>query len=223
MRTLPTRSTRALVYAGDRCIFKLILWTGRRRAPEASGHSTAAEGKSYTAVQPSNLPEAEEDVAVTDPLLLPRSYFMSIVEGHNGRLSVCLSVIFHNSRSAALSLQYVNNANGCRPNGVGRAKRAERGAPHCEDVRVCVGGRGRGWEHLARLSEPFIVSADGAPLSPRAPPAIWCDRWGKRAHSTYAPMCSMCCIDMIINLFGCQYHTVFVKIQLHILLYLNVK
>lgn len=87
--TLPTRSTRALVYAGDRCTFKLILRTGRRRAPEASGHSTAAEGESYTAVQRSNLPEAEEDVAVTDPLLLPRSYFMSIVEGHNGRLSVC--------------------------------------------------------------------------------------------------------------------------------------
>lgn len=67
-RTLPTRPTRALVYAGDRCTFKLILRTGRHRAPEASGHSTAAEGESYTAVQRSNLLEAEENVAVTDPL-----------------------------------------------------------------------------------------------------------------------------------------------------------
>lgn len=151
-RTLPTRSTRALVYAGDGCTFKLILRTGRRRAPEASGHRQQPRGK---ATRQYSVPISPRQRRMWQSQTLFSYLGATSCPLLKGIMAVCLSVIFHNSRSAALSLQYVNNANGRRPNGVGRVKRGERGAPHCEDVRVCVGcggGVGSTWHTFRSLS-----------------------------------------------------------------------
>lgn len=113
------------------CFLKLILRMGRPRRSCSEGRSSALPKGYWTATSPLPSPALSHSYGAQisqrqrrmrqspTSLLLPRSYFKSIVEGHNGRLAA-----FHFSRQqVGGSLPAVcNNANGRRMNSVGCAK-----------------------------------------------------------------------------------------------------
>lgn len=76
---------------------------------------------------------------------------------------------------------------------------------------------GERWEQMAHFLEPFIMSADGAPISLSTPTATHVTDESTLVLS-YTTMSSMCCIDNITHLFGCQYLTVSIMIRFHIVL-----
>lgn len=108
----------------------------------AKGLFNSGRGWKFFLIYIQNSPGS--DLPVTDPLLLPLSYFKSIVEGHNGCLCAFSLLPFLNGRPPALLLQYVQ----CKwqPSEwrwmfeIRRSGVLPEAAPDCEDVRDGGGG-----------------------------------------------------------------------------------
>lgn len=84
-----------------------LLWNNWEWSALPKGNSTVAEDKSFFSfISAAQIPSGS-DLPVRDPLLLPLSYCKPIVQVHNGCLCAFSLLPILNSRSPALSLQYV--------------------------------------------------------------------------------------------------------------------